>query len=88
MKTFTGGLFKNYRSYGSGTFQALTWDGLGLTPLWQTQKISGYVSDYCLADMNNDGNQELIATVVSRRDTIISSPKSTVIWYDLSMLAP
>jgi TolB-like protein len=87
-ETFTGGLFKNYRSYGSGTFQALTWDGLGLTPLWQTQKISGYVSDYCLADMNNDGNQELIATVVSRRDTIISSPKSTVIWYDLSMLAP
>jgi TolB-like protein len=87
-EALTGGLFKNYRSYGSGTFQALTWDGLGLTPLWQTQKISGYVSDYSLADMNNDGNQQLIATVVTRRNTIISSPKSAVIWYDLSMLAP
>jgi hypothetical protein len=87
-EAFTGRLFKNYRRYGSGTFQALTWDGLGLNPLWQTQKISGYVSDYYLADMNNDGNQELVATVVSRRDSIITSPKSTVIWYDLSMLAP
>jgi hypothetical protein len=87
-EAFTGRLFKNYRSYGSGTFQALTWDGLGLNPLWQTQKISGYVSDYYLADMNNDGNLELVATVVSRRNTIITSPKSTVIWYDLSMLAP
>ncbi len=87
-EAFTGRLFKNYRRYGSGTFQALTWDGLGLNPLWQTQKISGYVSDYYLADINNDGNQELVATVVSRRDTIITSPKSTVIWYDLSMLAP
>jgi TolB-like protein len=87
-ESFTGGLFKNYRRYGSGSFQALSWDGLGLNPLWQTQKISGYVSDYYLADMNNDGNQELVATIVSRRDTIITSPKSTVIWYDLSMLAP
>ena len=87
-EAFTGRLFKNYRRYGSGTFQSLTWDGLGLNPLWQTQKISGYVSDYYLADMNNDGNKELIATVVSRRDTLLSSPRSTVIWYDLSMLAP
>ena len=87
-EAFTGRLFKNYRRYASGTFQALTWDGLGLNPLWQTQKISGYVSDYYLADMNNDGNKELVATVVSRRDTIITAPKSTVIWYDLSMLAP
>ncbi len=87
-EAFTGRLFKNYRRYGSGTFQALTWDGLGLVPLWQTQKVSGYISDYYLADMNNDGNQELVATVVSRRDTILISPKSTVIWYDLSTLAP
>lgn len=84
---FTGKLFKNYRLYSSGTFQALTWDGLGLTPLWQTQKISGYISDYCLADMNNDGTLELVATVVSRRDALFRTPKSTVIWYDLSLLA-
>ncbi len=87
-EAFTGRLFKNYRRYGSGTFQALTWDGLGLVPLWQTQKISGYISDYYLADMNNDGNKELVATVVSRRDNILITPKSTLIWYDLSMLAP
>ncbi|MFO8086044.1 MAG: VCBS repeat-containing protein, partial [Desulfobacterales bacterium] len=86
-EAFTGRLFKNYRRYGSGTFQALTWDGLGLVPLWQTKKISGYVSDYCLADMNNDGTLELVATVVSRRDALLITPKSTVIWYDLSMLA-
>ena len=85
-EAFTGRLFKNYRRYGSGAFHALSWDGLGLTPLWQTQKISGYVSDFYLADMNNDGNQQLVAAVVSRRDSIITSPKSTVIWYDLGPL--
>lgn len=86
-EAFTGTLFKNYRRYSSGVFQALTWDGLGLVPLWQTQKISGYISDYCLADMNDDGIPELVATVVSRRDALFVTPKSTVIWYDLSKLA-
>lgn len=82
-----GRLFKNYRRFGSGTFQALSWDGLGLTPFWQTQKISGYVSDYDLKDMNNDGIKDLVAAVVTKRDLLFRDAKSTVLFYDLSALA-
>ncbi len=86
-EAFVGRLFKNYRQFGSGAFQALTWDGLGLTPFWQTQKISGYVSDYDLKDMNNDGVKDLVAAVVTKRDILFRDAKSTVVFYDLSALA-
>ena len=86
-EAFTGTLFKNYRHFGKGAFQALTWDGLGLTPFWQTRQITGYVSDYDLADMNGDGVEDLVASVVTKRDMVFRSAKSAIIFYDLSLFA-
>lgn len=42
-------IFERYRSYPSGEMHALTWNGLGLTELWHTRKIDGYIADYQLA---------------------------------------
>jgi TolB-like protein len=61
------------RSYPSGEIDALTWNGIGLTELWRTRKIDGYVADYHLGAIQTvpakDGkgqaiNAELNAGVV------------------------
>jgi hypothetical protein len=41
-------LLARYRSYPSGDVVALTWNGIGLTELWRTRKIDGYIADYDL----------------------------------------
>ena len=46
-------IMARYRSYPSGEIQALTWNGIGLTELWRTRKIDGYIADYVLGPINS-----------------------------------
>ncbi len=79
----TGRLFMRYRRYSSGSFETLGWDGLGLSSVWHTRKISGYISDYCLGDIDNDGKQEIVGAVVTQRGSILKGFKSAIIAYDV-----
>ena len=82
----TGRYFKRYRRYSSGHFESLSWDGLGLSPGWQTHKLSGYISDYAVQDIDNDGRPELVAAVVSQRGNLIRRARSSVIAFDIESL--
>lgn len=84
----TGRYFKRYRRYNSGLFESLSWDGLGLSPAWQTRKISGYISDYALQDIDNDGRLELVAAIVSQRGNLIKRARSSIIAFDMESLIP
>lgn len=79
----TGRLFMRYRRYSNGSFETLAWDGLGLTSVWRTRKISGYISDYCLGDIDNDGKLEIVGAVVTQRGSILKGFKSAIIAYDV-----
>jgi TolB-like protein len=82
----TGVLFSNYRSYSSGQFVSLSWDGFGLSENWHTNKMSGYFADSAIGDIDNDGEPELVAAVVSRREGVIEKGKSALIVYELHSL--
>ncbi|MBW1849261.1 MAG: VCBS repeat-containing protein [Deltaproteobacteria bacterium] len=82
----SGKLFKRYRRYSGAQVQSLTWNGLGLAPLWHTRKVSGYFSDYQLGDIDDDGDPEIIISVVSKRETTLEKGKSAVIVYELNTL--
>jgi hypothetical protein len=84
--TVTGKLFKRYRRFSGAQVQSLTWNGLGLAPLWHTRKVSGYFSDYQLDDIDDDGDPEIIISVVSRREATFEHGKSSVIVYELDTL--
>jgi len=84
--TVTGKLFKRYRRFSGAQVQSLTWNGLGLAPLWHTRKVSGYFSDYQLDDIDDDGDPEIIISVISKREATLEKGKSTVIVYDLDTL--
>jgi len=77
-------IVKRYRYYGSGHIYSLSWDGLGLAENWKTRKISGYLPDFAIADMDNDGEDELVVPVVTRIGaSYIYKSRSTIISYDL-----
>jgi len=85
-KSISGALFRRFRHYSGATFSSLSWDGLGLAENWHTRKVSGYICDYAIGDINNDGKLELVAAIVSKRDVLGQKAKSTIITYDLAPL--
>jgi len=62
----SGGAFSRIRIFKSGYFESLSWDNVGLSPKWRTRKFSGYISDYTLGDIDNDGTDELVFLLVTQ----------------------
>ena len=58
------GLLERTRIYRKGHIESLQWNEIGLASQGRTQTISGYISDYTVADMDNDGKKELVFSVV------------------------
>ena len=63
----------------------LSWDGLGLSSQWKTRQTSGHVRDFAIGDFDNDGQLELVAAMIIKEGTTITTkPKTTIITYDLT----
>lgn len=85
----TGRLLKRLRKFKEAQIESLSWNGLGLAVNWKTAKISGYIRDFAIGDFDNDGEDEIVAAVISKDGSIIGTrPKSSVIAYDLKKTAP
>jgi TolB-like protein len=79
-----GRVLKNVKVFTSSEIYDLEWDGLGLVENWKTRKISGYVADYQLKDIDNDGQKEIVLALVlsvggsvSDRSVIVSYKMGT-----------
>jgi len=59
-----GRLFQRVKLFTSAEVYDLEWDGSGLVENWRTKKISGYVSDYQFKDIDNDGENEIVLSLV------------------------
>lgn len=73
----------NYRSFEKSQLKAFRWDGRALEPLWQTKPQGGYLSDFTLADVDNDGAQELVMTVLFTHAGFMSKARSNLVVYEL-----
>ena len=60
----TGRVLKNMPLFTSSEVYSLEWDGVGLSEVWRTKKISGYVADYQIRDIDNDGQNEIVLALV------------------------
>lgn len=81
-------LLSRLRIFKSGHIECLTWDTLGLTLKWKTQEVSRYISDYVIADLNNDGQDELAFAAVAQTDTVLGNAKSFIVSWAIDLLAP
>ena len=74
----------SFRQFTHGEIEIRSWDGIGLSVLWTTRKLSGYFSDFGIGDFDNDGQDELVVALVQKTGSIITTtPKSALIAYDL-----
>jgi hypothetical protein len=59
-----GRVLKNMPLFTSAEVYNLEWDGIGLGEVWRTKKINGYVADYQIRDIDNDGQDEIVLALV------------------------
>jgi hypothetical protein len=64
--------------FNGGQIECLSWDNFGMYSEWKTREISGYISDYAYGDINNDGEKELVFSVVKSSESVMSDAKSYI----------
>ena len=70
------------RNFSDGEIQSLAWVGDDLLPQWKTRPLRGMVVSYRLADVDGDGQEELVAAAVLERGSF-KKTKSIVYVYEL-----
>ena len=82
---FGGGVIGRYKRFKNGAIKVLTWNGIALAPIFQTTDLQGWISDFAIADINGDGKEELVVSVVTQTKlAILSKDKaSSIISYEL-----
>jgi TolB-like protein len=82
----TSNTLQEFRYFTKTYIAGFTWDGMGLGPSWKTRQLTGYIQDFTVGDFDNDGQDELIAALVTKegRVALISEAKSTIIAYELT----
>jgi TolB-like protein len=79
-------LFSNYRSFSQGEIHSEFWDGVGLNLAWKTRRIKGTVTSYGLADVDNDGEDELYCILNTFPGALgIKYRKTFLVSYELSL---
>ncbi len=72
-------ILKRFRLFKNGQIECLAWKDLGMELKWRTQKVAGHISDYVIADMNNDGKKELVFSVAARTGPVLGKDKSYIV---------
>ncbi len=81
--------FGNFRNFSQGEIHALDWDGIGLNIIWKTRRIKGTLVDYAIADINNDGRNDLVVCVQTYPGaTGLKAKRTIVVAYPLDQSQP
>jgi TolB-like protein len=82
---FGAGSLGRIKRFKEGRVEVMSWNGIALAPVFQTAPLQGWVSDFSIADIDNDGIEELLISVVTRsKIAILAKDKaSNIISYKL-----
>lgn len=75
-------LLERVKLFSSAEVYDLEWDGTGMVENWRTKKINGYVSDYQFKDIDNDGENEVVLSLVLSVGGSMRG-RSVIVAYDL-----
>jgi hypothetical protein len=79
-------MLKDFRAFKKGKIQSMEWNGLGLVPKWNTQEFAGRISDFVVADYDNDGQEELVVAIVTKEGRFAFTDSiSKILAFDLEV---
>jgi hypothetical protein len=83
--TLGGDALGRYKRFKNGTIQVMSWNGIALAPIFETHELQGWISDFAVADINQDGRNELIVSVVTQTklEILSKNKRSSIISYEL-----
>ena len=76
-------LLPNLRVFKSGHVECLQWEGLAFGSKWRTTEVSGQISDMVVGDLNNDGVDEIVYSLVDIPGSALNSARSYVVSWQL-----
>ncbi len=76
-------LVSKLREFKSSQVKAMAWDGFSLRELWATRPQGGYLADFQMADIDNDGVAELAMAILFTHGGMMTSPRAALVVYDL-----
>jgi TolB-like protein len=84
-KNITSGsrLFDRVRNFDKGEIYGLVWDEDNLITNWKTREINGYITDFQVKDADNDGEEDLVVTVINPGSFMGPKPTSNIIFFKL-----
>jgi TolB-like protein len=82
----SGKLFGNLKAYEKGAIYDLIWEKGDLTTNWRTREVKGYLVDYQVKDVDNDGEDELVVAAIGQEEGIgllSKNPRSNIFFFKL-----
>src|SRR4030043_328260 len=79
----SSGLLDRVRAFDSGEIVNLIWDDGSLKVNWKTRELNGYITDYQIKDADNDGNEDLVVTVVDLEGMSDKKGTSNILFFKL-----
>lgn len=71
-------LLSRSRSFDKSRIRGMAWNGFTMQEIWHTQPQQGYLADFRLADVDNDGRKELVQGVVFTRKGLLRKGRSAL----------
>ncbi|MCP4116442.1 MAG: VCBS repeat-containing protein [Desulfobacteraceae bacterium] len=72
------GFLNRFRKFTAGSIKCLAWNASGMRTLWETAQVDGYIADWALEDLDNDGRVELIYCMTRDKGTLLNKKRSVV----------
>jgi TolB-like protein len=71
------------RHFEKGEIYNLVWDDGTLTTNWKTKEMGGYISDFQIKDIDNDGEEELVVATIDLGGILDRKGTSNVLFFKL-----
>ena len=79
---------ENFKQVKSGEIQAMAWNGIALSDIWQTKKIDGYIPDFQflpLPDKENRATLFVGLALSTGWTNSFAKGESTILTYDIEL---
>jgi TolB-like protein len=80
-----GEMLSQFRQFQKGNMEIVSWDGLGLSPVYRTAQVAGQIGDFAVTDLDGDGQREMVVSVITKGKGLVwTTPQSAIILYALN----